>query len=369
MVLTLKWSNGGIPLPGFRPSYWIYHEYLTEHFATGTLKNLVAKDDMLTFPDDYDCCWGPAVLGDTREVDAEHGIPRYTERIWCIWKAAVGKYYLAKSNASFDDWETIEEFVYIPSGSEAININFDSTGYYVVAFQLYPAGASERQLWIYQYPYSGDAIKKVVEGDQYEKPFVFLDHEKTLHYFYLDNSDPGNTVVKYRVDSDDFGTVYELPISVTGVKDHFVIRFYTTEKYGKFDFLLYVLVAFKMSGMVYYLLTDILMENPVIVIPDITGGTCEDEYGWQTELQGIAWAMVSSPNQAVDDVGRFGTPLQTIVWQEMRFEKQYPADTGCLYTCLQNIRWGEMIFEKRSQAETNGVSAGLRSILWLEITS
>ena len=69
-----------------------------------------------------------------------------------------------------------------------------------VAAEFNPAGA-EIELWIYSYPYTGDAIRSIVVGEYARTPFLFLDPDLDLLYFY------GNsTELKYRAKSENYAT-------------------------------------------------------------------------------------------------------------------------------------------------------------------
>lgn len=359
------------PFDEWDPTRWIFRETTQEDFAKGTLDHLVSRlPGVLKLPEDKDWCYGPACLGDTHEVDAEIGITRYTERLWCIFKAMDDRFYVAKAKAGCDDWESVDELVYVPTGAEKIKIMFDATGYYSLAFQLYSAGEMKRQLWLCRYPFSGNNIQKIVEGDRFEEPFVLMDHKSVFHYFYLDNMAADNTKVIYRVDTDDFTKEYPLPIPIGGKKEKFQARLYTVEYNGKPDYYLHALITFSVSRekLRRYIITEVLMENPAE--PELYSIYLRNDLGINAALQSISWQSVPLPNQKAEN--RFGltASFRNIRWVEVAFSNTVAMEEKTvLSTGLHRLGWEERVTVRRTLTETGNLATAVRAILWMKIVN
>ncbi|MFW6016191.1 MAG: SpaA isopeptide-forming pilin-related protein, partial [bacterium] len=165
-----------------------------ESFENGNhlfTKNYTATDDYLGFADDYDICWGPDVEGETTNRE-------YNQRLWSVYTKTAGEIYLLKSNKEITDWEDEKQLLFAPSGTKKVNIVFDKNGYYKLIVEITPANG-HKEIWIMEYPYSDDAIRKLFDG---ANPTIIKDFSDQIIIFYQHYDD--DTTLYYRTSEDNY---------------------------------------------------------------------------------------------------------------------------------------------------------------------
>jgi hypothetical protein len=362
-VDPVPWANLIKAHPDWEATSYLWIEK-GEDFLTGTLALLTLRtNNNLGFPEDFSFCAGPATEGDTSEVDS-FGMIHFKARLWIVFKSNDGKLYLAKSNDDFTEFEFIKELIYVPSGAENLCIRFDKTGHYAISFQLYAAGQSERQLWVYRYPYSGASVTKIVEGNQFESSVMFMDHSGDLLYFYLDNTDVTNTKVYYRFGTDNFATSYELPIPVGGVKKLLSCLFYAEPKLDKPDFYLKATVLYNIAQetrVFRYINTSVLATSPYRLAESIGDRISMGVSAF------IRWVAVTFNHYTHEDSLIHSIALRSILWVAVTFDKYQMVDTHSVSTALNDIRWVCITRAQKDINETHNMTVGLQSILWIQV--
>ena len=145
---------------------------IPQDLATGKLENLVIKDSTLTFADDIKICWGPSKIG-SKTV---------RNRIWNAFQhEETGDIWVRRSNQHLTKWDHQERLLFVPSGSTRPTIAFDQNANYVLAVEFLPAGATQKEIWIYEYPYSGAGIRRIVDG---QHPLLVNDRHGEIILFY-----------------------------------------------------------------------------------------------------------------------------------------------------------------------------------------
>lgn len=296
---------------------------------------------------EFSFCFGPATQGDTTELQTKR---RYTERIYAVYQAVDGDYYMAKGNADFTGWDSYERLVFVPSGAYNPSVAFDEQGYMAVAAEFNPAGA-EIELWLYSYPYEGDAIRSIVVGEYARTPFLFLDPDMDLLFFY------GNsTELKYRAKSENYATDHLLPLSSEEHVQLETVRWFTQE-----DGFRRIISAYTLGN-----------ETKLRYIH--THGMRTEDYaesmGAETGLVGISWELaVLEPllaELAESESAQAG--LVTIAWEEV---VSYDISTShseseAAQAGLTAISWVEIFKVSDSFEESESAQAGLVSILWVK---
>lgn len=149
---------------------WKFVQDLTQ----GTLDTLIydPQRNMLTFPEGIRICWGPSKLGSEGAQD----------RVWWSYSdPATGDIWVAKSDKNFTYWEERQRLLFVPSGSTNPSVVFDNDGRYIVAVEFLPAGSEQKEIWLYEPPYSGAGIRRVAQG-QY--PVLAKDIHGEIFLFY-----------------------------------------------------------------------------------------------------------------------------------------------------------------------------------------
>jgi hypothetical protein len=173
---------------------------LIQNLAQGTLDTLIydSQRDMLTFPEGIRICWGPSRLG-------RKGVQ---DRVWWSYSdPETGDIWVAKSDNNFTYWEERQRLLFVPSGSTNPSVVFDNDGRYVVAVEFLPAGSDQKEIWLYEPPYSGVGIRQVAQG-QY--PVLVKDVHGEIFLFY--QAADGNQIL-YRKSSEAFATEHDFETS------------------------------------------------------------------------------------------------------------------------------------------------------------
>lgn len=147
---------------------------LPQDLSKGILETLVYNTslEMLTFPEGIRICWGPSRLGSKGVQD----------RVWWSYSdPETGDIWVAKSDKNFMYWEERQRLLFVPSGSTNPSVVFDNDGRYIVAVEFLPAGSDQKEIWLYEPPYSGAGIRRVAQG-QY--PVLAKDVHGEIFLFY-----------------------------------------------------------------------------------------------------------------------------------------------------------------------------------------
>ncbi|HHV42120.1 MAG TPA: hypothetical protein GXX72_04655 [Clostridiaceae bacterium] len=143
--------------------YWEYLEQTKQQFEEEELIALITKEHALAVPDQFD-------------IAEDSG-----GQIWVVYRANDGDIWLASPNLELNDWVFHERILYVPSGSTNPTITFDEEDRHLIACEFLPAGAEQKEIWLYQPPYSGDGIKKIADG---EHPLLARNFHNELFLFY-----------------------------------------------------------------------------------------------------------------------------------------------------------------------------------------
>jgi hypothetical protein len=331
---------------GWLPTHkWINREGDVVQFSRRSIIDLISLLPNAQSPvEDFNFCFGPAVEGDTTELET---IGRYTERLYVVYMSDDGSYYLAKSNANFDGWDYYNRLVFVPTGAYNPSISFDESGHFVVAAEFKPADG-EVELWIYQYPYVGEAIRAIVRGDIYRTPFLFLDPEKDLLYFYGDNNN-----IRYRAKSQNYNTQHSLPISTPGYINIKTIRWFTSDDkyYG-------IIVAYKLDNETFL---------RYIVTIGIRSEVFSEYIDANTSLLGIAWESMLEIEEFFEEYISASTSLLNIMWQEILEIELTFGESSSTSTDLRNITWVEITLLNQDFDESVSAQTSLLSILWVQV--
>jgi hypothetical protein len=366
--LKLQFSEeSNRPIGEWDPTRWIYRETTKDDFIQGTLNNLIAKlPGSLTFPDQYGWCFGPATIGDIHEITQDHFYP-YSERLWVVWKNNSGQMWRAKSNAEFTDWEEVTQILFIPSGATHPTICFDENGNYVLAVDLIQPGLTDTEVWLLEYPYNGNYIRKICNG---ERPKLFMDNQKDVLFFYHDDlSLSGNTQIRYRAKSQSYNTENTVPVGIGGVKTVHAIRFFYYGPETKPDYYLAALLFYKVSteGLTRYIKTKVLEERPIVVIPEQGQTAFSDSYHLTAAVTGITWDEIKLVTQSFTDVYAVQGIVAGISWTELKFETIQLIDSYAISVVVNALEWRSISFKTESITDTYSLTGGVRSILWIQV--
>ena len=169
--------------------YWSYIENTKEQFDLEEIIGLITKPHMLTVPDEV-----------SMAVDSKGNL-------WITYRANDGVIYLARANDTLDGWVYHERLLYVPSGSTYPTIAFDNNDRHVIAAEFLPAGSEQKEIWIYEPPYSGDGVRRIVDG-QY--PVLAKDVHGEIFLFY--QAADGDQVL-YRKSSEAFAAEHDFETS------------------------------------------------------------------------------------------------------------------------------------------------------------
>ena len=221
----LQWENKLNKNLEFPVHYWNYIEKMFSQFGTG--EHIVTKafednNDYLGLTDDYDFCWGPVNEGeglDTQEypedwetdpvteikyTTQDYGYNEYSDRLWGVYQASIGKIYLLKANEDLTGWDRNELLTFAPTGSQKATIEFNPGGHYEIAVEITVAGTGVKEIWLMSYPYDGSSIRKICNGSS---PTLVLNHNKELVLFYGDQE---QTNIYYRLENESYNTEHSI---------------------------------------------------------------------------------------------------------------------------------------------------------------
>jgi hypothetical protein len=357
------------PFDEWDPTRWIYRETTFDDFVAGTFRDLIAKlPGSVVFPDEYGWCFGPAIVGDTRQIDQEQFYP-YSERLWVVWKNNANQFWIGKSNSDSTEFEFVQQLLFVSSGANNPSITFDKTGHYALAVDLIPAGGTQQEAWILEYPYTGGAVRFIDFG---MRPKVFMDHEKDTLYFYSDETDDCKTVY-YRNKNDGYGTKYTLPLSVGGSKTINSIRFYYYGPTEKPDRYLAAMITYRTAQekMTRYLLTSVLVDRPNPEIPpeyDLIQEYAADIYDFSARLAGIEWEEATFINRSASEDPSMACIVSGIEWEFVGAITKQLSENPNMSALLQGIAWYEITFVNKSRSENHGQSVTLQNILWIQVS-
>ena len=188
--MRLSWSDESKTKEEWkRWKYWSYIENTKEQFDLEEIIGLITKPHMLTVPDEIDMA-----------VDSKGNL-------WITYRANDGAIYLARANDTLDDWVYHEQLLYVPSGSTYPTIVFDNNDRHVIVAEFLPAGSEQKEIWIYEPPYSGDGVRRIVDG-QY--PVLAKDVHGEIFLFY--QAADGDQVL-YRKSSEAFAAEHDFETS------------------------------------------------------------------------------------------------------------------------------------------------------------
>ena len=336
---------------GWMQTYkWEYESGKVKQITRQTVARLIETLPNSPKPvGEFSFCFGPAVQGDTTELQAKR---RYTERIYAVYQAADGDYYMAKGNSTFTGWDSYERLVFVPSGAYNPSIAFDEQGYMAVAAEFNPAGA-EIELWLYSYPYEGDAIRSIVVGEYARTPFLFLDPDLDLLYFY------GNsTELKYRAKSEGYATDHLLPLTSEEHVQLETVRWFTQE-----DGFHRIISAYTLGNetKLRYIHTHGMR----------TESYAESEAA-QAGLIAISWEEAINYNistsHSESESAQAG--LVGITWEEFvtLYISTSHAESEAAQVGLTAISWEEFItyYARTEHEESEAAQVGLVSILWVK---
>jgi hypothetical protein len=364
----LEWKIENNPKLQFNKTQWIYRETTYDDFVQGTLNNLIAKlPGSLAFPDQYGWCFGPAVIGDTKEINQDH-FYSYSERLWVVWKNNSGQMWRARSNAAFTDWEEVTRILFIPSGANHPTICFDENGNYVLAVDLIQPGLTDTEVWLLEYPYNGNWIRKICNG---QRPKLFMDNKKDVLLFYHDDLTlPGNTQIRYRAKSESYNTENTVPVDIGGVKTVNVIRFYYYGPEAKPDYYLAAILFFKVSAegsLTRYIKTKVLEERPIVIIPEQGKTAFSDSYSLAAAMVGITWDGIKYVTQPFADAYPIQGSVAGITWiGQIPVTKPF-TDAYAISGVVDALEWRNISFEAKSLTDSYGISGAVRSILWIQV--
>lgn len=154
-------------------AYWRDWKFVQD-LTQGTLDTLIydPQRNMLTFPEGIRICWGPSRVGSKGVQD----------RVWWSYSdPETGDIWVAKSDKDFTHWEERQRLLFVPSGSTNPSVVFDNDGRYIVVAEFLPAGSEQKEIWLYEPPYSGYGIRRIVDG-QY--PVLVRDIYGEIFLFY-----------------------------------------------------------------------------------------------------------------------------------------------------------------------------------------
>ena len=185
--MRLSWSDESKTKEEWkRWKYWSYIENTKEQFDLEELIGLITKPHMLTVPDEIDMA-----------VDSKG-------KLWIIYRANDGAIYLARANDTLDDWVYHERLLYVPSGSTYPTIVFDNNDRHVIAVEFLPAGSEQKEIWLYEPPYSGAGIRRIADG---QHPIIARSANQDTFLFY---QAADKNQVLYRKSSEEYSTDHML---------------------------------------------------------------------------------------------------------------------------------------------------------------
>lgn len=346
---VVRWTRNGLKCrkfwKGWLPTYkWDYVDGEIKQFSKQNVVELLQLLPNAPNPiGEFSFCFGPMNDGDNSELLAKG---RYTERLYAVYQATDGDYYLAKGNADFTGWDSYERLVFVPSGAYHPNICFDEGGHFTVAAEFQPAGG-EIELWIYEYPYTGEGIREIVSGIYCRTPVMFLDLDLDLLFFY------GNsTNIRYRVKSENYAIEHTLPVVSSKHIGIEAIKWFNSG--GIFN---YIIVTYNFEGesFIRYIITQGFGK---VFLSEFSGGS----FG----CSGITWESVVNFDQFPEEFADSILGLTEITWERVLVFTQSPAEFGASTVNLRTITWVQITFVNTSKAESGNAQTGLVSILWIQ---
>lgn len=192
--MRLSWDDNDKGKIGWNEwKLWNYIEDTKEQFDLETITALVTKPHKLTVPDEI------GVALDSKD------------NLWVVYRANDGAIYLARANEELNDWVHHEMLIYVPSGSTYPTLEFSDSDQHVIAIEFLPAGSEQKEIWLYEPPYSGEGVRKIVNG---QHPLLVKDVQDELYLFY---QSPDGAEMYYRRKSEDFSLDHHVDGTTEGI--------------------------------------------------------------------------------------------------------------------------------------------------------
>ena len=155
----------------------------------------ISAGDYITLLSDVSVSLGPATIGDSEDLS----------RVWLSYADEDGV-WIARSSEDMMEWEDRLNIVSAPTGATRPSVVFDGDGNYVIYVEFLPAGAAQKEVWIVEYPYSGEGVRKLTDG-QY--PVGYRHPDGSLYVFYQSVSEDR---ILYRSKSDNYSSSHIVPL-------------------------------------------------------------------------------------------------------------------------------------------------------------
>jgi len=176
---------------------WTYSISTTDEWLEGKVKALLREISRVELAEEMKVTVGPAVIGTVGDIS----------RLWATYRDEDGDIYVARSDEDWGRWEYTERITESPIGSTNPSIAFDQDGNWVVAVEYLPAGATQKEIWLIDYPYDENNVNKTADG-QY--PVLGNDIDGVVYLFYQSTD---TTEILYRKSDEDYDTAHTLPYS------------------------------------------------------------------------------------------------------------------------------------------------------------
>ncbi|MDI9412917.1 MAG: hypothetical protein QM401_05025, partial [Bacillota bacterium] len=288
-------------------------------------------------------CWGPELIGSSGSFD----------RVWWVYMHPdTGDIWIARSDESFVYWEHRERLLFVPSGSTNPSLAFDSAGRYVVAVEFLPAGATQKEIWIYEYPYTGTGVRQIGYG---ERPLLFTDHNGITHLFYQHTS---KEYICHRTSTDNFvaeicllDTAGYYPLGIRQVDYPIAPPWYVQTRY--------IFFFGDGEGLPRYFLSK-LVDRYVPEVVEVS-----DQISLLAEVPDVTWQGLEEITVEVFDEISLSAGIG-IEWSGVEKITVEVFDEISL-TASVGTSWVEIVTETVEISDEVELSTNLESILWLEV--
>lgn len=323
---------------------------LQADWEAGEKHGLRIVGDNLKTPEDYDWAVGPREIGGSGR-----------EHIWVVYKDSGGQFWIGRSDQSRRFMKNRFSPTAVPSGATSPRIEFNADNEYVLAFEFLPAGASQTEIWIFEPPYAGSAIRKIADG---QKPIIWRSPTDEMYVFY---QHPDQESILYR--SGGFTTADTVPLTVEGWPFPVGPWFYPVGMRTAVE-----VETFSFSGInaqkITYTPVLFVNENRYITVEPIQVWSQEPwlhDEGVEASAQiGLDWQQLveieASAEDSIESSVQFGLEWQTIPALEHSTEDTIEASAGV------DVDWMEIVTLTESAQDDVEGSAGLDSILWVQVS-